>query len=366
LTSYGRAIELPAHIQPGLHDDVVAVAVGYGRTHAGEVGTGVGANAFQLATFNKGAPVFSGQTVELQKTGKYDALAKMQEHHNMEGRQIVVEASLADYMKKPDANIHRHEIFSLWGNHNYPGYRWAMAIDLNNCTGCSACIIACQAENNTPVVGKKYVIQGREMHWLRVDRYYSGNPDNPASVYQPLPCQHCENAPCETVCPVAATTHSNEGLNDMTYNRCVGTRYCSNNCPYKVRRFNWFNYAKNIKEPTNMALNPDVGVRTRGVMEKCTFCVQRITQAKHDAKHRGDTVRDGEIKTACQQTCPTNAIVFGNINDEKSEVRKWQTDPRAYALLEEVNTKPAVRYLSRIRNGEVAATGHGHSEEGGH
>ncbi|HEX4925637.1 MAG TPA: TAT-variant-translocated molybdopterin oxidoreductase [Bdellovibrionales bacterium] len=369
LSANGRTIELPAHVQPGLHDEVIAVAIGYGRTAAGEVGTGVGVNALELATFGKGRPVFSGLTVELQKTGRYDEIAKMQEHHSMEGRQIVVEASLKNYLEKPDAGIHRHEVFSIWSSHKYPGYRWAMAIDLNNCTGCSACIIACQAENNTPVVGKKYVIQGREMHWLRVDRYYTGDPSNPRAVYQPLPCQHCENAPCETVCPVAATTHSSEGLNDMTYNRCVGTRYCSNNCPYKVRRFNWFNYAKNIKEPMNMVLNPDVGVRTRGVMEKCTFCVQRITQGKHNAKDRGEVVKDGEIQTACQQTCPTNAIVFGNINDEGSVVRKWSTDPRAYSLLEELAVKPSVRYLSRIRNADDAGDSHGAGHgttEGGH
>jgi MoCo/4Fe-4S cofactor protein with predicted Tat translocation signal len=367
LTVNGRTIETPVYIQPGLHDDVVAMAVGYGRTRAGEVADGVGINGFHLASFNKGQPIFAGASVTLEKLAHFDPIASMQGHSNIEGRQIVVETSLANYLQKPDAGIHRHEVFSIWKDHEYKGMRWGMTIDLNSCTGCSACIIACQAENNIPVVGKKFTIQGREMHWLRVDRYYSGDAENPRSTYQVMLCQHCETAPCETVCPVAATTHSDEGLNEMTYNRCVGTRYCSNNCPYKVRRFNWLNYNKESTKGTKkMVLNPDVTVRVRGVMEKCTFCIQRIKDARNDMKDRGETViKDGTIKTACQQTCPTGAIVFGNINDENSEVRKIQEDPRAFSVLEEMNTRPSVRYLTRVKNGDIADLHDAH-DKGGH
>ncbi|MCS6838649.1 MAG: TAT-variant-translocated molybdopterin oxidoreductase, partial [Bdellovibrionaceae bacterium] len=266
-----KTLVLPAHIQPGLHDDVVAIAVGYGRTKAGKVGSGVGVNIYPLGHLHEKELRFAAQPVSIKVLREMYPLACVQSHHAMEGRQIVVEATRDQYLKDPGGEIHRHHVFSIWPSHTYNGYRWALAVDLNVCTGCSACMVACQAENNIPVVGKKYVLQGREMHWIRVDRYYVGDPKTAEVVFQPVMCQQCDHAPCETVCPVLATVHSDEGLNDMVYNRCVGTRYCANNCPYKVRRFNWFHYTKNIQKPLHLALNPDVTVRERGVMEKCTF-----------------------------------------------------------------------------------------------
>lgn len=350
----GKKASLPVHIQPGLHDSVVAVAVGYGRTRAGKVGNGVGYNAFSLADLSKsGQSVFSGQALTLKKLGTKYQLAATQSHHVMEGRQIVAEATLKQYLKDESSGIHKHPIFSIWSGHAYNGHKWGMAVDLNLCTGCASCQIACQSENNIPVVGKKYVLQGREMHWIRIDRYYVGEPKEAEMVFQPVMCQQCDNAPCETVCPVLATVHTSEGLNDMVYNRCVGTRYCSNNCPYKVRRFNWFHFTKNIEKPLHLALNPDVSVRTRGVMEKCTFCSHRIKSVKAKANLEKRTLKDGEIKTACEQACPTNAIVFGDLNDEKSAVSQmFKKDKRAYALLEEFHAAPAVRYLSKIRNND--------------
>lgn len=359
----GKKMEVPVHIQPGLHDQVLAIAVGYGRTHVGKVGNKVGFNSFELASLKNNSLVFSGLPAEIKVTKKTYELACPQGHHTMEGRQIVVEATLKDYMKQKDANIHRHKTWSMWSGHQYTGHKWGMAIDLNVCTGCSACMTACQSENNIHVVGKKYVIQGREMHWIRIDRYYTGTPENAEVVFQPMMCQHCDNAPCETVCPVVATMHSNEGLNEMIYNRCVGTRYCSNNCPYKVRRFNWFNYAKLIEKPTHMALNPEVTVRPRGVMEKCTFCVQRIKSVKNKAKLEDRKIVDGDIKTACESSCPTNAIVFGDLNDPNSRVSQafnLEKEPRAYAVLEEWHAAPSVRYLSKIRNNDkVTESKHG-------
>ncbi len=348
-----KKLNLPAHIQPGLHDEVVSISVGYGRTMAGKVGNEIGQNAFTLSTVANNQVLFSGLPVELKKLGSHHELVTTQGHDSMEGRQIVVTATNKDYEESKSANIQHHHTWSIWSGHNYNGHKWGMSVDLNSCTGCSSCMTACQSENNIHVVGKKYVMQGREMHWIRIDRYYTGDIENAEAVFQPVMCQHCDNAPCETVCPVAATVHSSEGLNEMLYNRCVGTRYCSNNCPYKVRRFNWFNYAKLIEKPMHMALNPEVTVRTRGVMEKCTFCVQRIKEAKNKVKTENRIFKDGDVKTACQVACPSDAIAFGDLNDEHSAVAKiFKAEPRSYALLEEWYAKPSVRYLSKIRNND--------------
>ena len=364
LSANGIKLEVPTHIQPGLHDEVIAVALGYGRTRAGKIGNGIGFNAFPLAALKKTTIVYAGETVAIKALGEKYALANVQGHHSMEGRAIVIEATLKEYTENKSAGLHKHKIFSIWPYHRYDGHKWAMSVDLNLCTGCSACVVACQSENNVPIVGKKYVLQGREMHWIRIDRYYTGDPADAETVFQPVMCQHCDNAPCETVCPVLATVHSDEGLNEMVYNRCVGTRYCVNNCPYKVRRFNWFNYRKEIEKPAQMAFNPEVGVRVRGVMEKCTFCIQRIKSVKDAVKQEGRELKDGDVKSACQQTCPTGAIVFGDVNDPKSQVSKmFKEEPRSYTLLEEFNAAPAVRYLTKIRNNSERII-NPHHEEG--
>ena len=343
-------IKAPLHIQPGQADGVLALALGFGRKHAGKVANKVGVDAYPLAGMEEGVPVFSALATQMGLTSETIPLANTQGHHSMEGRQIVVETTLKKYLKDPGGAIHRHKVFSLWSSHEYPKHKWGMVIDLNSCTGCSACIVACQSENNIPTVGKDLVLQGREMHWMRVDRYYKGEPETPEAVHQPVVCMHCDNAPCETVCPVLATVHSNEGTNDMIYNRCVGTRYCANNCPYKVRRFNWFNYTKNVKKPMDMALNPEVTVRSRGVMEKCTFCIHRVRSAQAKAKLEGRALKDGDVKTACQESCPTGAIVFGDLKDKNSEVSRLFHREDSYALLEELNTQPAVRYQVKVRN----------------
>jgi MoCo/4Fe-4S cofactor protein with predicted Tat translocation signal len=355
----GRSLELPVWVLPGMADGVVALTVGYGRTKAGRVGSGVGFDAFTVRSskalgFDVGAKV--------TKAGRTYSLSATQNHGSMEGRPLVRESTVAELRSghpKEEATTGKlgvfsedHEHFSLWKEHTYEkGHQWGMTIDLNTCTGCNACMTACQSENNVPVVGKVQVSKGREMHWLRVDRYFSGEPDgNPEVVFQPVPCMQCEDAPCEQVCPVAATVHDSQGLNVMVYNRCIGTRYCSNNCPYKVRHFNFFNFTKDTPEIVKLAMNPDVTVRARGVMEKCTYCTQRINRGKIDAKLAGREIKDGDIKTACQQACPANAIEFGDIRDTSSRVAKAKADPRNYALLEELNTRPRTTYLSKVRN----------------
>ncbi len=356
-------VSAPVHIQPGQENSTVALAVGYGREKAGFVGNKKGVNAYPMAQTENGF-VFSSKSVLLKKTGKNLPLANVQGHHSMEGRDIVLETSLEEFKKDPSSGLpHHHKVPSMWSKHKYKGHKWGMVIDLNSCNGCGTCMIACQSENNIPTVGKKYILQGREMHWVRVDRYYKGDPSHPSVVHQPVVCMHCDNAPCETVCPVLATVHSDEGTNDMIYNRCVGTRYCSNNCPYKVRRFNWFDYTKQSKqEPLNLVLNPDVTVRHRGVMEKCSFCIQRIHEGKARAKKENRKLKDGDIKTACQQSCPAEAIVFGDLNDPASKVSKAFHEKNSYSLLDDMlNTKPAVKYKTKVRNIKMS-----HSVKGDH
>ena len=346
ITLGGRAITAPAWILPGHADEAVTVHLGYGRTRAGRVGTGAGFNASLLRTSND----FHFATgASITKQGKRTKLACTQRHHSMEGRDLVRSMTVDEF--QGGSNGHgEHGDMSLYPGWDYEGYAWGLSIDTSVCIGCSGCTIACQAENNIPVVGKREVIREREMHWIRVDHYYSGDPTNPETLHQPVPCMHCESAPCEPVCPVEATSHSDEGLNDMTYNRCVGTRYCSNNCPYKVRRFNFFEYSDFETESLKLMRNPDVTVRQRGVMEKCTYCVQRINSARIDAEKEGRKVRDGEIVTACQQACPTQAIVFGDINDPSSRVAKAKHEPHDYSLLGELNTRPRTTYLATVRN----------------
>jgi Fe-S-cluster-containing dehydrogenase component len=351
------AIELPVQVQPGLPRQAIAVALGYGRSRAGKAGDGVGANAFPLVALHDGFARGAAYGPRIAKTGRREALALTQHHASMEGRPIVRETTLAELAKNPAAGHAEERPASLWAEHPREGHFWGMAIDLNACLGCGACVVACQAENNVAVVGKDEVRRGREMHWIRIDRYYSGAAEAPETLYEPMMCQHCANAPCETVCPVLATVHSSDGLNQQVYNRCVGTRYCANNCPYKVRRFNWFEYAGNPRFDYHMnsalgrmVLNPDIVVRSRGVMEKCSLCTQRIQAGKLRAKAAGVPLADGDVQTACQQACPSEAIVFGDLNDPRSEVSRRRAAPRFYRVLEELNTRPGVGYLARVRN----------------
>ncbi len=347
----GRMVRAPIWILPGHADNSITVHLGYGRTRAGRVGTGAGFNAYGLRTSS--APWF-GNGLDIRKSGERIALATTQQHHSIEGRNILRSGTLQEYQANPnfvrDMEGEAHAPISLYPPRKYEGYAWGMAVDINACIGCNACVVACQAENNIPIVGKEQVLKNREMHWLRVDRYYQGRLDNPQTYHQPVPCMHCENAPCEVVCPVAATTHSDEGLNDMTYNRCVGTRYCSNNCPYKVRRFNFLQYSDWETSSLKLLANPDVTVRSRGVMEKCTYCVQRINAARIAAEKEGRPIRDGDVITACQAVCPADAIVFGNVNDPNSRVTKLKAASLNYAMLGELNTRPRTTYLAALRN----------------
>jgi molybdopterin-containing oxidoreductase family iron-sulfur binding subunit len=346
-----NVVSLPVWIAPGHGPDTLTLFLGYGRTRAGRVGTGTGFNVNPLRT--SAAPdILTG--VLLSKTGDSYELASTQDHWSLEGRNLVRVATAEQFAQDPQFAAKR-ELLPLTGitmlpDYKYDGYAWGMAIDQGVCTGCNACVVACQAENNVPVVGKAQVLNGREMHWLRLDRYYTGDIENPDTYHQPMPCQQCETAPCEVVCPVAATTHSDEGLNDMVYNRCVGTRYCSNNCPYKVRRFNFLLYGDWDTPSLKLMRNPDVTVRSRGVMEKCTYCVQRINHARVAAKLEDRQIRDGDILTACQSACPTDAIVFGDINDSNSRVSQLKKSPLNYALLAELNTRPRTTYLAIVRN----------------
>ncbi len=373
VTVGGKSLEAVAWIVPGLSDETAVLQFGYGRRTVGKVGTGSGFNAY--AIMNSASPFWAGD-VSIEATGGDYEVGCTQDHWSLEGRPIVREKGLEVYEENKEEAFseelwNEHPVDpkdglekSLWteasaakngdrGTYDFTqGQQWGMVIDLNTCTGCNTCLLACTAENNIPVVGKEQILRGREMHWIRLDRYFTGDVDNPEMVFQPMTCQQCENAPCEEVCPVAATVHSHEGLNDMAYNRCVGTRYCSNNCPYKVRRFNFFNYTNQWKNSTlAMQKNPDVTVRFRGVMEKCTYCTQRINRARIQWKNKGsETIPDGAVTPACAQACPTDAIVFGNINDPESRVAKLKKHPRNYGVLRDLNTKPRTTYLGRVRN----------------
>jgi molybdopterin-containing oxidoreductase family iron-sulfur binding subunit len=345
----GRVAEAPVWIVPGHADDAVTMMLGWGRTSAGTVGSLRGSSAYALRSSR--APWFA-RGVRITRTGRRRPLASVQGHHGMEGRDIVRGASLAAYrvnsgFAKKKADIEPPE--SLYPDVPYPGYAWGMSIDLTSCIGCGACTIACQAENNIPTVGKQQVLVGREMHWIRVDRYDEGPPSAPRTAFQPVPCMQCEHAPCEAVCPVEASVHDAEGINVQVYNRCIGTRFCENNCPYKVRRFNFFGYTPNTPILDAMR-NPDVTVRTRGVMEKCNYCLQRVVRARIVADRENRTLHDGEVVTACQAVCPTQAIVFGDLNDPRSQVRIAKSSPRNYALLGDLDTRPRTTYLARIVN----------------
>lgn len=383
LTLNGKDITLPISVQPGQVNGSMSVAMGYGRTVIGRVGEEVGKNVAPLIDASGDCFQYTVYGGSFKPQGDNIRLAQTQTHFNLNDgvtvREIVKETTLGEYQHNHLAGNEDHaEKSGTRGVTFYPdymggknGFNWGMAIDLNSCVGCGACVIACNSENNVPVVGRTEVRRAHEMHWMRIDRYYSGDPENPEVVFQPMLCQHCENAPCENVCPVSATNHSSEGFNQMIYNRCIGTRYCANNCPYKVRRFNWFDYAGTdtfgkfndpvpvvklgmMEDLTRMVLNPDVTVRSRGVMEKCSFCVQRIQEAKLQAKKEDRQLRDGDIRTACQSSCPADAIVFGNLYDDTSTVSLQHADERAYGVLEEEHWVPSVMYLTKVRNKEKA------------
>ena len=393
ISANGNSVELPLLIQPGTPNGVIAIPVGYGREIAGLAGKDIGANAHRLATIkNNAVSEFTSATMEM--TGRKEELAQPQIHYTIpESRITVKETTLSQFQENPQAgNVDRYlsefrdaTDLTLYPEREFPAHHWGMSIDLNSCFGCGACVVACNVENNVPVVGKEEVANQRDMHWLRIDRYFAseqsdpneeGYMDDPSVVFMPMLCQHCDNAPCENVCPVNATNHSSEGLNQMSYNRCIGTRYCANNCPFKVRRFNWFDYwgadawgssndlekdevnEEMRKDLSRMILNPDVTVRSRGVIEKCSFCVQRIQEEKLNAKIDGKPMDANAIKTACQQACPTNAIVFGDTNNKESNVHQLLNDDRNYFVLEEFHVLPSVGYMTKVRNSDQALFDH--------
>lgn len=362
-----RKLNIPIFVQPGCADNTVSIELGYGRSSAGIVGTDVGFNANILRSFHSDSNMMLfGIDKIIKANGSYE-LASTQEHHAFDNeltkdiekkRKIVQEGTVALYAKNKNLikNNNEHELESVYDPHPYPGLKWGMSIDLNKCTGCSECITACNIENNVPVVGKDQVLKSREMMWLRIDRYYSGGINEPQVSTMPMLCQHCDQAPCENVCPVVATNHSPDGLNQMVYNRCVGTRYCSNNCPYKVRRFNFFNFRDHFGngyqegQLLSLMFNPEVTVRSRGVMEKCTFCVQRISEARAEATRNDRLIKGSDVRTACQEACGTNAIQFGDINDKEAEFYKYRNHELGYYILEDLNVKPNVTYIARLRN----------------
>ncbi len=361
LSNGSETVEAPVIVQPGQAAGVAAIDLGYGR-RTGNVSMGIGVNAYPLIHVASASPYLISKVKVLPKEKRERrAIPRRQTHDRMEGHDQIRSWTLQEFSEKirnRQSGGAVHETPSLIPDLKFTGYKWGMTIDLSACVGCSACVIACQSENNVPVVGPERVLAGREMQWIRIDRYYEGNLKDPAVLHQPLLCQQCDNAPCEIVCPVNATTHSNDGLNQMVYNRCVGTRYCSNNCPFKVRRFNFFDYTSMKKEPENLVYNPEVTVRPRGVMEKCTFCIQRIQNAKQNAKVEGRSIRDGEIQPACAAACPAGAIVFGDLNNPQSRVSRLSKMSRGYRMLEELGIKPSVTYLADISN---TATGKGNA-----
>ena len=377
VTSGDFSVELPLVVQPGQLDGTASIALGYGRTKAGRAANQIGKDVYPLVSYNGETFSYALTNASIKPTGKTYQIARTQSHNTLEGRPIINEySSLSEYKSKhaEDGKKYKedHEEIrksTIYKQITYQGIKWGMSIDLNSCIGCGTCVVACNAENNVPMVGQNEVFRAHEMHWMRIDRYYSGDIENPEVTFQPMLCQHCENAPCENVCPVSATNHSSEGLNQMIYNRCVGTKYCLNNCPYKVRRFNWFDYtmadtapwnALNVKDDvamtdsiTRMVLNPDVTVRSRGVMEKCSFCVQRLQEGKLNAKKENRPLKDGDAKTACQTGCPTQAITFGNLLDDNSAIMAARNDDRTFFVLDDLHTLPSIGYLTKVRNTET-------------
>jgi molybdopterin-containing oxidoreductase family iron-sulfur binding subunit len=344
LSHGGKSLAVPIWILPGQAADCAELHLGGGRSRGGPSGSGRGADAYRL---RPAGLLWEIRDVACVKTGETAKLVSTQHHFTMEGRDP---ARLLTLQALPAQTKDKGPEQSLYPAWQKKGHAWGMSIDLSTCFGCSACVVACQAENNIPIVGKEQVSRGREMHWIRVDRYVSGDEANPRMLSQPVTCMQCENAPCELVCPVGATVHSSEGLNEMVYNRCVGTRYCSNNCPYKVRRFNFFDFQAPAQSPAHLQENPNVTVRTRGVMEKCTYCVQRINAGRIAAEKDNRPLRDGEIRTACQQACPAEAIVFGDLADPESAVSRRKRETVDYALLGELNTRPRTTYLAKVIN----------------